>query len=80
MSACPAYPFAVAHPEPQDVPPLLQTLLEVIARQLGMARGRATLEVRFEDGRVRDCFRHEGPIGPGGLRRFEEISGEKTGA
>jgi len=62
----------VAEVERLDPPPLLQTLIEVVGRQLGMARGRTTLEVRFEDGRVRDCYRHEGPLGPAALRRFEE--------
>lgn len=56
----------------QEVPPLLQALLEVIARQFDMARGRTTLEIRFQDGHYAGAFRHEGPIGAGELRRFED--------
>lgn len=67
--------------EVQDVPPLLRTLLEVLARQFDLTHGRTTLEVRYQDGRYHAAFRHEGPIGAGGLQRFEETTaGEKTGA
>ena len=76
MSAATTYPIAVAETERLDPPPLLQTLMEVVGRQLGMGVGRGTLEIRFEDGRVRDCYRHLGPLGPGALSRFEEIPAE----
>ena len=79
-SACGAYPVVVdaetppLEREPVDPPPLMQTLFEVLARQLGMGEGRATLEVRFQDGRFKEAYRHTGPIGPGALRRLEEPS------
>lgn len=59
-------------PQEQELPPLLQTLLELVAERLEMTRGSSTLEVRFENGRVRSWFRHDGPAPPGALRRFEE--------
>jgi hypothetical protein len=66
----------VAETERLEPPPLVQTLMEVVGRQLGMGMGRGTLEIRFEDGRVRDCFRHFGPIGPGALRAYDELPAE----
>jgi hypothetical protein len=58
--------------EVQELPPLLQTLLELVAERLEMTRGSATLEVRFKDGHLERWFRHDGPAPPGALRRFEE--------
>lgn len=53
-----AYAFGVA-----DVlgatPPLLRTLLEAVAAQLEMDRGRWRAELIFEHGRLREVFRHE---------------------
>ncbi len=58
-----------------EPPPLLLTLMEIVGRQVGMGVGRGTLEIRFEDGRVRDAFRHE-QLSPGAIGRLGEIPPE----
>ena len=52
--------------------PLLRSMLEAIASQLGMGRGRWTLELRFQNGRLDRWFRHEEHLAPDELARFEE--------
>ncbi len=43
----------------EGTPPLLRTLLEAVAAQLEMDRGRWRVELIFESGRLREVFRHE---------------------
>lgn len=60
--------------EPSETP-LLRTLLEAVASQLGMARGRWTLELRYQDGRLDRWYRHEQHLAPDELARFEADAG-----
>lgn len=43
----------------EETPPLLRTLIEAVAAQLGMGRGHWRGEFIFENGRLRECYRHE---------------------
>lgn len=51
--------------------PLLRKLLELVAEQMELDRGRWRLELAFHDGRLRECYRHEGPLPVGALARYE---------
>lgn len=61
-----------------ETPPLLRTLTEAIASQMGMGRGRWRLELVFEQGRLRECFRHEERIPADQLE--ERFAGAEGGA
>lgn len=51
----------------EEAPPLVQELLAAIARHLGMGRGRWRLELQFEDGRVREWWKHHERLSPARL-------------
>jgi hypothetical protein len=54
----------------EETPPLVRTLIEAIGVQLGAPpRGRWRLELEFQDGRLREWYRHDGPLPAGALER-----------
>jgi hypothetical protein len=57
---------------PERLPPLMQELLEVVARRLGMHQGRRRLELLFENGKLRDWSTHAERQPAGALRAFDE--------
>lgn len=54
-----------------ELPPILQALLELVARFLRMERGTWRLEVLFSEGRYDRAFFHRERIPGGVLREFE---------
>lgn len=55
--------------------PLLRTLIEAVAAQLGMDRGRWRAEFIFKDGELREYYRHEERIPAGALDAAEPPTG-----
>ncbi len=55
-----------------SLPSLVREQLEQIAERMDIGVGPWRLEVEFEDGAVRRWFRHEGPLGPLALVRFDD--------
>lgn len=61
----------------EETPPIVRTLVDAIGAHLGApARGRWRLELVFEDGRVREFYRHDGPLPAGALERDHVIPAE----
>ena len=76
MSVVAAYPVG-GMTTVDDTPPLLRTLVEAIAVQLGApSRGRWRLELEFQDGRLREFYTHNGPLPAGALERDPVIPAE----
>ena len=55
----------------QAVPPDTRALAELLAERMEAGMGRWRLELEYENGRLRRCYRHEGPLGADALIRFD---------
>ena len=49
--------------EAMGVTPDARALLELVAERLDAGSGHWRIDLEFQDGRLRRCFRHEGPLG-----------------
>lgn len=64
----------IQEPPSQELPDMLLTVLEEVARRMHADRGTWTLELRFQNGKLDRWFRHEGPAYQAGLAKFADTS------
>jgi hypothetical protein len=59
--------------QPFELPDFVRASIESVARFMRVgATGHGTLELQFQDGRLRRWYRHEGPAGAKDLEGFTE--------